>query len=259
MSRIKIAVLGITGKMGQLLAELISSAPDLDLIGGTTSGSHPLKDHPSYGIPISSKLSEVCEPADILIDFSAVSAVPHHIEQAIYYKKPLLIGVTGLQPDHYQLLQEAAKAIPVLHANNTSLGIALLTKLVHYAAQVLDSSYDIEIVETHHRNKIDAPSGTALQLGQATAQARKTTLEAVQSFFPQGKRAEGTIGFACSRGGQVVGEHTVRFLGDEEIIELTHKGLDRRLYARGALKAARWLVHQPAGLYGIQDTFSHVV
>lgn len=249
----KISVLGITGKMGQQVAELITTSADLFLVAGTTSPLNKFKDHQLYGIKVSSHSAEAFQVGDIIVDFSSLEMLKTHLDQAIYNQKPLVIGTTGLQSNHYEALNRAAMTIPVLYASNTSLGVAILSKLVRLAAQKLDLNYDIEIHETHHREKIDAPSGTALQLGRAAAAGRKADFENVKSLDCKGRRQTGTIGFSSSRGGGVIGEHTVRFLGDDEVIELSHTGLDRRLYAKGALQAARWLVNQKPGLYTMQD------
>lgn len=249
----KISILGITGKMGHQLAELIYASADLQLVGGTTSASNNLKGQQLYGVKVETDLIQAFVSADILIDFSCVKMLSSHLEQALHFKKPLVVGTTGLLPEHYHLLEKAAVSIPILYAANTSLGIAVLSHLIKLAAQTLDLHYDIEIHETHHREKIDAPSGTALQLGKAAALGRKTDFESIKVLNGSGKRNIGTIGFSSSRGGGVIGEHKLRFLGDDEIIEFSHIGLNRRLYAKGALQAARWLVNQKPGFYTMQD------
>lgn len=252
----KISLLGITGKMGHHLAELILATPDLALVGGVTSSSNALNGQQLYGVEVGDALEPAVLQADILIDFSTAQALQDHLGQAIKHQKPIVIGTTGLEPDHYTQLKQASQHIPILYAANTSIGIAVLSNLVKIAAQNLNLDYDIEIVETHHRQKIDAPSGTALSLGKAAAAGRQVDFDHVKVMDRTDKRQAGDIGFAVMRGGGVFGEHAVRFLGDDEIIELSHTSLNRRLFAKGAIQAARWLIKQSAGLYTMQDVFN---
>ena len=193
---------------------------------------------------------------DVSIDFSAPEALPSHVEAALAANKPIVIGTTGLTPDHHRLIDEAAKAIPVLQAANMSLGVNLLAHLVRQSAARLGPDWDIEIVEMHHRDKVDAPSGTALLLGEAAARGRGI------EFGPSsdrgrdgiaGPRTPGRIGFASLRGGSVAGDHQVIFTGEGERIELGHRAESRAVFARGALQAALWLVGKPPGRYGMSD------
>lgn len=251
----KISLLGITGKMGQHLAEMILASPDLVLVGGVTSSGNVLNGQQLYGVEISDALETAFFQADILIDFSTPQALQHHLEHAINHARPIVIGTTGLDSHNYIQLKQASRHIPILHATNTSIGVTILSHLVKIAAQKLDLDYDIEIAETHHRQKIDAPSGTALSLGEAAAAGRQVSFDHVRVMNREGKRQSGEIGFSVMRGGGVFGEHTIRFLGDDEIIELSHTSLNRRLFAKGAIRAARWLIRQDAGLYTMQDVF----
>lgn len=251
----KISLLGITGKMGHHLADLIVAAPDLVLVGGVTSSGNHLKGQQLYGVEVSDALEPAFLQSDLLIDFSSSEALHSHLEQAIYHAKPLVIGTTGLDSFHYEQLKQASQHIPILYAANTSIGVTILSHAVKMIARKLDLEYDVEIVETHHRHKKDAPSGTALSLGKAAADGRQVHFDQVNVMNREGKRQSGEIGFAVMRGGGVFGEHTVRFLGDDEIIELSHTSLNRRLFARGAIQAARWLISQRAGLYSMQDVF----
>lgn len=194
------------------------------------------------------------EHGQVLIDFSAPAALPDSVKQALGAKIPLLVGTTGLDASADALLADAAKQIPILRATNTSLGIALLAELVTRAAKVLGPQWDIEIAEAHHRGKADAPSGTALMLGQAAAKGRGVPL------YPEAgrdgtslMRGDGTIGFASLRGGTVAGDHDVLFLGQEERLILSHKAESRMIFARGALAAARFLAGQKPGLYAMSD------
>lgn len=257
MQLMKISILGITGKMGNQIAKLITSSDDMQLVGGTTSLNNVSKGQDIYGITVTTDLTSAFQNADVLIDFSSPAILPQHLEHAIDHKKPLLIGTTGLNANHNTLLNIAAKTVPILQTSNTSIGIAVLSNLVKTAAQKLDLSYDIEIVETHHREKVDAPSGTALELGKAAASGRKLDLNQVKSFNRQGLRKQGDIGFSSLRGGGIFGEHTIRFLGDDEVIEFSHTSLNRRLFAKGALCGARWLTTQNHGLYTMQDVLNY--
>lgn len=194
------------------------------------------------------------ENGDVLVDFSAPAALQSSLDQAISRGLPLLIGTTGLDDSADGLIADAAKKIAVLRAANTSLGVALLADLVERATKVLGPDWDIEITETHHRMKADAPSGTALMLGQAAARGRRSDLEAERARLGTGlTRRRGAIGFASLRGGTAAGDHDVMFLGPDERLILSHRAENRMIFARGALAAARFLVGKPAGLYSMRD------
>lgn len=190
----------------------------------------------------------------VLIDFSAPAALQTSLDRAVSRGLPILIGTTGLDDSTDEWIAEAAKKVPVLRAANTSLGVALLAELVEQAAKVLGPEWDIEIAESHHRMKADAPSGTALLLGEAAARGRGSELEAERTRLGTGlKRQRGAIGFASLRGGTVAGDHDVMFLGPDERLILSHRAENRMIFARGALAAARFLVGKPAGLYSMRD------
>jgi len=191
---------------------------------------------------------------DVLIDFSAAAALQSSLDRAISAGVPILIGTTALDDTAEPRIAAAAREIAVLRAPNTSLGVALLADLVERAAGVLGPDWDIEIAETHHRGKTDAPSGTALLLGDAAASGRGTNISAERGRSGTDlKRQSGAIGFASLRGGTVVGEHDVMFLGPEERLVLSHRAESRMIFARGALAAARFLVGKHAGLYSMRD------
>jgi 4-hydroxy-tetrahydrodipicolinate reductase len=192
----------------------------------------------------------------VLVDFSAPSALRANLDAACATETPILVGTTGLGPQHHEMIDAAAARIAVLQSGTTSLGIVLLTRLVAQAAARLGPDWDIEIVETHHRNKVDAPSGTAQMLGEAAAEARGTTLSelsVVDRAGLVGARSEGTIGFSSIRGGTVAGDHQVIFAGPGERIELGHRAESREMFARGAIRAAAWLAGRPAGRYTMAD------
>jgi 4-hydroxy-tetrahydrodipicolinate reductase len=197
------------------------------------------------------------EHGDVLIDFSTPDALRGSLDRAVSAGIPILIGTTGLQPEHHAAIEEAAKSVAVIHAPNTSLGINLLRDLVEQAAARLGPDWDIEILEMHHRHKVDAPSGTALMLGKSAAEGRGSTLQELSRFdriseHPHA-REPGTIGYASLRGGSVAGEHLVILATEGERIELGHRAESRMIFARGALAAARFLVGKPAGLYSMRD------
>jgi 4-hydroxy-tetrahydrodipicolinate reductase len=191
---------------------------------------------------------------DVLIDFSSPAGLQQSLDRAVSAGVPILIGTTGLDELADPRIASAAKEIPTLRASNTSLGVALLGELVERASRVLGPDWDIEIVEGHHRNKADAPSGTALSLGEAAARGRGSPLVAERGRTGPGlERGAGAIGFSSVRGGTVAGDHDVMFLGQDERVILSHRAESRMIFARGALAAARFLVGQPAGLYSMRD------
>jgi 4-hydroxy-tetrahydrodipicolinate reductase len=228
---ISISVFGAAGRMGRAIAAAAEGRDELRLV----------------------------EPdeADVFVDFSVPEALDSHLDAAVAGGKPILVGTTGLGEAHHQRIEAAAEKVAVIHAPNTSVGIALLRHLVAEAAAKLGPDWDIEIVEMHHKAKRDAPSGTALLLGAAAADGRGSALETLARFdrMAGGAREEGTIGFAALRGGTVAGEHQVIFAGEGERIELGHRADSRMIFARGALRAALWLAGKPAGRY----TMAHVL
>ena len=231
-----IGIYGSLGRMGQAIAEV---APDL---GAALAGGADAQDDPAI----------LAGKADVLVDFSAASAIEAHLAAARAYRTPIVIGTTGLSQHHHDLIDDAAGEIAVLQTGNTSLGIGLLARLVREAAARLGSDWDIEIVEMHHRNKVDAPSGTALMLGEAAAHGMGTTLSeagVTDRAGLTGARAVGTIGLASLRGGSVVGDHKVIFAAAGERIELVHRADDRAIFAQGAVRAALWLARQQPGRY----------
>jgi 4-hydroxy-tetrahydrodipicolinate reductase len=224
---IRISLIAPKGRMGQAIAAAVAADPAFELD----------QDH-----------------GDVLVDFSAPAALQASLDRANSAGVPILLGTSGLDDLADERIAGAAKEIAVLRAANTSLGIALLAELVERAARVLGPHWDIEIAETHHRMKADAPSGTALVLGEAAAIGRGTSLRAERGRDGTGfTREEGAIGFASIRGGTVAGDHDVLFLGPDERLILSHRAENRLIFARGALAAVRFLVGKPAGLYSMRD------
>jgi len=235
-----IGILGSEGRMGRAIAALAGEA------GVTLAG----------GVDLHGDATALAQASDALIDFSSPAALEANLEAAIAARKPIVIGTTGLEERHHWLIDEAARDIAVLQTGNTSLGITMLARLVREAAARLGPDWDIEIAEMHHRHKVDAPSGTALLLGEAAARSRSIVLGDTSVRGRDGvigPRAPGAIGFASLRGGSVVGDHQVIFAGEDERIVLGHVAEDRRVFARGALRATVWLMAQAPGRYAMDD------
>ncbi|MGV6852837.1 MAG: 4-hydroxy-tetrahydrodipicolinate reductase [bacterium] len=245
---VKIGLHGASGRMGQTLTELISTQNNVEL-----AAAYPLSDDPVGESAEWLSQHHIC--LDVLIDFSLPEALDKLIGACIENKTPIVTGTTGLTEQHFKRLQELAKHVPVFWSANMSFGVAVLASLVEQAAQNLDEGWDIEICETHHRYKKDAPSGTALLLGQRAEKGRgNKNCESFQlDRMNSGTRQKGEIGFSSLRGGSEAGTHHVYFLNDGEQISLCHQASSRVAFAFGALRAARWLLNQPAGFYGMQD------
>lgn len=231
-----IGIIGSAGRMGQALTRVASDL-GATIAGGVDAGGDP------------ESLAKTC---DVLLDFSVPSALEANLAAAVATGTPILVGTTGLSPTHHALIDTAAAKVAVLQTGTVSLGVTLLARLVREAATRLGPDWDIEIVEMHHRHKVDAPSGTALLLGEAAAKGRGITLaeaKVTDRAGLTGARAEGTIGFASLRGGSVAGDHQVVFAGTGERLEIGHRAEDRTIFAKGAITAALWLADKPAGRY----------
>jgi 4-hydroxy-tetrahydrodipicolinate reductase len=236
----RIGIIGSAGRMGQAIAQAIADA------GDTLAG----------GVDKDGDVAALAAVSDVLVDFSSPAALEGNLDAAVAAQVPVVIGTTGLEERHHVLIDLAAQTIPVLQTGNTSLGVTLLAHLVREAAGRLGEDWDIEIVETHHRMKVDAPSGTALLLGQAAAEARGVDLAHDSERGRDGitgKRGTGTIGFAALRGGSVAGDHSVLFLGDGERVTLSHLAENRTIFAKGAVRACQWLIGKPVGRYTMPE------
>ena len=260
----KIAIIGAAGRMGRTLIRLISAADDISLSGAATEPGDALigadaglgANVRSLGVAITDNLDTALAEAQVAIDFTLPAAAEANIEACVNRNVALVMGTTGLSAEQQSALAEAGQRIGVVYGRNMSIGVTVLTDLVRRATAALGSDYDVEVIEAHHRKKLDAPSGTALQLGEAVADERGTTLAESAIFDRHGldsPRRPGSIGFASVRAGSIVGDHAVMFATDEEIIELKHRALDRQVFARGALRAARWVIGRPRGLYSMND------
>ncbi|WP_324826551.1 4-hydroxy-tetrahydrodipicolinate reductase [Qipengyuania zhejiangensis] len=239
----RIGIIGSQGAMGRAIADIVEA------------GAHTL----AGGIDKGGDAANLADASDVLIDFSAPVALEGNLHAAIGAGVPLLVGTTGLEERHHRAIDDAARAVPILQTGNTSLGVTLLAHLVREAASRLGSDWDIEIVEMHHRRKVDAPSGTALLLGEAAASGRGVILDDNRESGRDGHtgaRREGAIGFASLRGGTVTGEHSVILAGEEERLTLSHSAENRAIFARGAVKAAEWLIGKEPGRYRMGDVLA---
>ncbi|WP_313532851.1 4-hydroxy-tetrahydrodipicolinate reductase [Shinella sp.] len=249
-SPINVAVAGSRGRMGQTLVAALQSDKSFHYIGGIGRSEHEEAGFLS--------IEAALETADVIIDFSTAASATTLAERCGGRGGPaLVIGATGFDRDEEDRIAAAAHQIPVLRSGNFSIGLNLLTRLIsHMSATLPPDAWDIEITEAHHRRKVDAPSGTALMLGEAAAQGRAVSLESVERRGRDGMtglRPDGEIGFSVVRGGGIVGEHSVMFAAEEEVITISHSALGRGMFARGALVAARWIAGKPPGAYTMAD------
>lgn len=259
-------IVGVSGRMGQALLRAAPAFPQLIITGAIASpGSLALGRDAgevagvgSTNLPVTSDLPAALEQADVALDFSTAAAAATTLAACRAARKPLLLGTTGYQGQLDAELEAAAREVALLIAPNTSLGVALLSELTRIAARALPASFDIDVLELHHRLKQDAPSGTALSLARVAADARGVAAPAATGTprCSTGPRREGYIGLASVRAGDIVGEHTVLFCGAGEELTLTHRAHDRAIFARGALSAALWLSSRPAGRYNMRDFLS---
>jgi 4-hydroxy-tetrahydrodipicolinate reductase len=252
----KVGITGCAGRMGSLLVqELRSGAWDdkgLVFVGGTIENT----EEQTFDFDVTSHADELFEKADLVIDFTGPAATRQHIWLAAKHKTALVIGTTGLTEKDEMEIADAAKETSIVYAANMSVGVNLLCALVEQAAARLGPEWDIEIFETHHKHKVDAPSGTALALGKSAAKGRGVDLKdtgVYERYGQTGARNVGDIGFSVARGGDVAGEHTTFFYGEGERLELSHRATNRSIFARGALHAASWLKGKPSGLYSMRD------
>ncbi len=253
---IKVGIHGSTGRMGQMIIENLQNDSE-----GKIEALHAIEDFPFHvdkNIFITSDTEELFKRSDVIIDFTIAKGTEALLEIALEHPKPLVIGTTGLSVHQQNLLKEASLKMPILYATNMSLGVAVLNRLVELASKSL-SDFDAEIVEYHHRYKKDAPSGTAITLGESLARGRDLNLDEVRVSGRNGligERKKDEIAIMALRGGDIVGRHTVGFYNDGEFIELNHTATSRATFAKGAIKAAKWIVTQENGLYNIQDCLS---
>lgn len=260
---VRAAVAGIAGRMGSRIAQIIIESEGLTLAGGFERSEHPMVGREiaeliggaPTGLRVAGSIQEVLDKAEVVIDFTAASASLTHLSHASSAGKPMVIGSTGFTPEQVDQARKLASTVPCVLAPNMSMGVNVLFKVVADVARLLGPDFDVEIVEAHHRFKKDAPSGTAVKLAQVIAESLGRNLEQVGVFARHGiigERTSQEVGVQTLRGGDIVGDHTVMFAGLGERIELIHRAHSRDNFARGALRAALWVVKQPAGLYDMQ-------
>jgi 4-hydroxy-tetrahydrodipicolinate reductase len=264
MAGTKMGVVGCGGRMGRMLVAEIAATEGCSIAGGSAArGSGyvnqdigELAGIGRIGIPIGDTVEKLMRDSDVVLEFTSPDATVEHAELAANLGTAMVIGTTGLSPEQGERVRGAARNIPVVWAPNMSLGVNVLLSVVEEVAKRLGPDWDVEIMEMHHRGKVDAPSGTALALGHAAAAGRGVRLEDVEQRARDGitgPRRAGDIGFAALRGGDVTGDHHVIFAGAGERLEIIHRATSRAIYAKGAVRAARWVVARPPGVYGLKE------
>lgn len=262
--KLRVAVAGAAGKMGRTLIRVVAESAEAKLVGALERDGHPdmgadagtLAGLAEQGLAVTAKLEDALKNAQVLVEFTAPATATELAHAAEARGIALVVGTTGLGPEERQAIERAAARIPVVLSPNMSVGVNLALRLLETAARTLGEGFDVEIVESHHRLKKDAPSGTALRMAEVIAQASGRELASSLVAGRQGQvgaRRPGEIGVLALRGGDVVGEHTVHFLGLGERLEITHRASSRDTFARGALRAALWLRGRKPGLYSMQD------
>lgn len=262
---LKIAIIGVAGRMGKSLLQAVIESPNVELSAaiqrpnssllGADAGE--LVGLGNVGVSIVANLQDAV--FDVLIDFTLVEPTLEHLAYCVKHNKAIVIGTTGFSDQQKQQITDAAQTIPIIFAPNMSVGVNLCFHLLKQAAQVMGDEVDIEIIEAHHRNKLDSPSGTALRMGEVVASALGRNLSDCAVYGREGMaeaRQRETIGFATVRAGDIVGDHTVLFAGDGERVEITHKSSSRMTYAKGSIRAAQWLQGKTNGLFDMQDVLS---
>ena len=261
---IKVAVVGVCGRMGMSVASLAGADGDIEIVGATEAQGHPsigsalgdFIEGAGPGVSVSDSIEEAAGAAEVIIDFTVPEATLAHAEYSVRNGKSMVIGTTGFTPEQREELLGLLEQIPCVFAPNMSVGVNILFEISRQVAFHLGDSYDAEVFETHHRGKIDSPSGTAIALAEAVASGLGSELGSVARYERHGRigaREKGEIGIQTLRGGDVVGDHTVMFLGDGERVELTHKATTRENFSAGALRATKWIPGKPPGVYTMRD------
>lgn len=263
----KLGVFGVNGRMGRKIVEAANDHLQVELSAASVRASSSLigvdvgelVGHEKIGLAIEEGTSSLIQKADVWIDFTLPEALERHIEYCVKYKKNMVIGITGLTSEHMSLMKAASNEIAIVYATNFSTGVNLMHKLLNIAAQTIGHSSDIEIVEAHHRFKKDAPSGTALSMGESIAEGLGVNLSDVAQYNRNqvvGERKGGEIGFSSLRAGDIVGEHTALFADIGERLEISHKATDRLTFAKGAVRASAWVSNKQNGLFDMQDVLN---
>lgn len=261
----RIAIAGAGGRMGRMLIEAVLESPDLDLVAALEHAGSPVlgEDAGAFlgqdtGVAISDDLGQLAN-ADCLIDFTRPEGTLAHLQACVQHGTKCVIGTTGFDEQSRQAIHAASQKIAIVFAPNMSVGVNATLKLLDMAARLLNHGYDVEVFEAHHKNKVDAPSGTALAMGEAVASAWGKKLDDIADWARHGEtgaREDGHIGFSVMRGGDIVGDHTVYFCGMGERIEITHRSSSRATYAQGSLRAARYLARKEFGLFDMHDVLA---
>lgn len=261
---IKVTIIGVGGKMGRSIFSALSSDEEISVSGGTEMQGHELigKDLGeamgvgNSGVTISGNIEDAASGSDIIVDFTAPESTLLNAKYASENNKSIVIGTTGFSSEQKNTLKKLLQSVPTVISPNMSIGVNLLFELSKNVSKILGGEFDVEIVEAHHRNKVDSPSGTALGLAESVAEGLSVNLDdnaVYERHGNIGKRKENEIGIQTIRGGDVVGDHTVMFLGDGERIELTHKALSRNNFSKGVLRAVKWLPGKTPGIYSMKD------
>jgi len=261
---LKIAVTGAGGRMGRTLIEACQHAENCQLTAAferldsslTGSDSGEVAGIGSNGVNIITDIDSAVDQFDVMIDFTSIDSTLDHIETCKQHGKKIIIGTTGFSAEQKQIIENASKDIAIVFAPNMSVGVNLCLKLLQMAARVMGDDADIEVIEAHHRHKVDAPSGTALRMGEVVAESLGRNLDDCAVYGRQGHtgaRDQKTIGFETIRAGDIVGDHTVMFATEGERVEITHKASSRMTFAKGAVRAAKWLEDKDTGLFDMQD------
>lgn len=261
---IQVLVTGATGRMGRRVVDLVHADPELSLVGAITHAHHPalgrdvgeVSGSGVLGVPLTQDCAAVLPSADVLIDFSVPEASLDYIQLAATHHKAIVVGTTGFSPEQQHDIQRLSQQMPCFFAPNMSVGVNVMFHVLRQLVTLLGPGYDVEILEAHHRTKVDAPSGTALRMAAIVAEAQGHALADVAVYGRQGiigRRADAEIGIQVIRAGEIVGEHTVLFGGPGERLELIHRSQNRDTFASGALRAAKWLQQQGRGLYSMED------
>lgn len=261
---IKVGVIGAGGRMGRMLIEAINDNPQTTLnaaierqgssLVGADAGEVAAIGH--LNVQIVDDLQAVVDDIDVLIDFSLPDATEKNMQVCAEHNVAMVIGTTGFNEQQEQVLAKASEKIAIVYAGNYSTGVNLSLKLLEMAAKAFGTEADVEVIEAHHKHKIDAPSGTAYMMAEAVADARGQNLKDVAVYGREGQTGEreaGTIGIHAIRGGEIIGDHTVMFIADGEVVEITHRARARMTFAAGAVRAATWVIQQPTGQYNMQD------
>ncbi|MDA2918951.1 4-hydroxy-tetrahydrodipicolinate reductase [Desulfobacterota bacterium AH_259_B03_O07] len=261
---IKVCVTGIAGRMGGRIASLVLQEGDIKMVGATEGEGHPTIGDDvgkaigvdAINVRVSNNLEEAASKADIIVDFTTPVATLKNAKYSSMTRKPMIIGTTGFSSKEQKELETLARQFPCVISPNMSIGVNVMFEISKQLAQLLGNEFDIEIIEAHHRKKVDSPSATAIKLGEIVADASGREFKSAAKFERYGhigERKPNEIGIQTIRGGDIVGEHTIMFCGLGERLELTHKALNRDIFARGAIHALRWVVGKPPGIYSMKD------